>query len=91
MFKFGGIKWQRTKIFFKNFLEGGKMTEGITVYNDKLERFDGINNNNMKRYFNSNFEYGSINITDYRLLSSEYHIEQRSKYINNITSVLAFK
>ena len=34
----GGVKWQRTKIFFKKFLEGGendkggKMTEGITVY-----------------------------------------------------------
>ena len=34
----GGGKWQRTKFFFKKFLEGGendkggKMTEGITVY-----------------------------------------------------------
>ena len=33
----GGGKWQRTKFFFKKFLEGGendkggKMTEGITV------------------------------------------------------------
>ena len=38
MFKFGGGKWQRTKFFSKNFLEGGendkggKMTEGITVF-----------------------------------------------------------
>ena len=38
----GGEKWQRTKFFFKNFLEGGendkggKMTEGITVFEISL-------------------------------------------------------
>ena len=84
--------WISTDGYGNNTITLGNCTDVLkNVYNDKLERFDGINSNNMKRYFNPNFKYGSINITDYRSLSSEYHIKQRTKYLSNITSVLVFK